>query len=193
MVKTETDPQALVEYFNEGVNGWPTIRDRLLAYYASFGDPATTRFGAPYLHAYPQGDRLSLDFIPEIAREGLDALLANAGINSERHDGGGGKKAYLSLSSKGLTREKLDRLGELMEADIRQRTGRDWPELVEIGEATRALCRAFEDSSKGDNTATNLRRFSEVLAGVNRLPEPFVKELQRLTQREIERVKEPGR
>lgn len=94
--------------------------DEITRYYRALGDPRTCQNSNGLW--FPDAPGLLIDFVPEIAQDGIERLATAAGITVRKNDGGRGKQAYFTFMAGGLTPEKLNDLTERVRAETERLT-----------------------------------------------------------------------
>jgi hypothetical protein len=90
--------------------------EQITRYYRALGDTCHKCHFSNGLW-FPEGAGLVIDFVPEVAREGIERLTRNAGIEIGKNDGARGKQAYYTFQEAGLTPQKLEKLTELVRTE----------------------------------------------------------------------------
>ena len=93
-----------------------TCAEQITCYYRVLGEPKRICHHDNGLW-FLENPGLVIDFVPEIARQGIERMARKAGISVRKGDGGQGKQAYYTFLSDGLTIQKLNRLTALVCAE----------------------------------------------------------------------------
>jgi hypothetical protein len=94
-----------------------TCAAQITLYYRALGDTRRTCQRSNGLW-FLEDPGLVIDYVPEVAREGIDRMAKAAHIKMLKSDGGQGKQAYYIFLAEGLTPQKLETLTDLVQAEI---------------------------------------------------------------------------
>lgn len=105
--------QEMVDFYAFFEPGITAVRKAITAYYRAMGiESFQCGVSTPI---DPPG--IGLDFIPEVCRERLAALIEAAGLGLRRLNGGKGPNAYFVLLKDTITEERLQALKAAVEAE----------------------------------------------------------------------------